>query len=422
MFQLPAKGVIIAVLTAAVAVFGYLAWSENRSFSPTPQPVPLPDLEDQDTFSSVSTANNTFGLDLYSEYRAEQGNLFFSPYSISSALAMTYEGAAGETADEMRTVLRLTEDTEQVREGFSQINNRLNKEDKSYDLTTANSLWGQEDYPFAEDYLATVEEYYGGKLTNLDFKNNTEEARKTINLWVESKTEDRIKNLISKGVLNSLTRLVLTNAIYFKSDWENQFDSKKTEEAEFTLNSGETVSVEMMHKTAKFNFAEDEVVKVLEMPYEDGELSMLVVLPKENDLSAVEKFLTRDKFDDWLDNLKQEEVVVTFPKFKYETKYQMANTLESMGMVRAFDAEKADFSGLTGGENDLFIDKVIHQTFIEVDEAGTEAAAATAVTMMTTSLPEEEPKIFEADHPFVFLIKDNQTDTILFLGRISNPS
>jgi len=369
---------------------------------------------------SVVDANNQFAFELYWQYKSKDGNIFFSPYSISSALAMTYEGARGKTADEIQAVFHFPKDGSARQESFLKVYNQINKKDKKYQLHTANALWAQKDYPFLEDYFKLVEKYYGGKITSLDFVKETEKSRLTINRWVEEQTNDKIKDLVPRGSVGSDTRLVLTNAIYFKGFWLKQFDKKDTEEKDFRVSPGNTVKSQMMHSTGKgmeFNYAETDKLQILELPYEGEELSMLILLPKENSLESVEGSLNAEKLSKLKGLLRKEEVDIYMPKFKFETKYFMAEDLCRMGMPTAFSGS-ADFSGMTG-KRDLFISQVIHQAFVDVNEEGTEAAAATAVIM---KMGLSEIRTFKADHPFIFVIQERETGNILFLGRVVNPA
>lgn len=369
-------------------------------------------------------ANNMFAIDLYREYMKDAGNIFFSPYSITTALQMTYEGAREKTAEEMEQVLHLPANDAVRRQESMSLYNELNKGDKEYMFSTANALWAQQDYQFLPQYFALVEEYYGGKVTNLDFVSKTEESRQTINTWVEEQTNDKIKDLIPPGVLDPLTRLVLTNAIYFKGEWVRQFDPEKTQKMDFRKGSGETVKTDMMISSgeeSKFMYAENENLQILELPYSGDDLSMLILLPRGDDLTAVEDSIDAETLEEWRNDLKTEKVNVYIPKFKFETKYFMSETLSGMGMPTAF-GYGADFSGMDGTEN-LFIKQVIHQAFVEVNEEGTEAAAATAVVVaLKAAAPDEKIYTFKADHPFIFLIKQKRTGNILFMGRVSDPS
>jgi serpin B len=374
--------------------------------------------------NSVVNANTQFALDLYSKFKDQEGNIFFSPYSISTALAMTYEGARGETASEMQSVLHIPADPGARRPPFASIYNDINAPVKSYTLSTANALWAQEGYEFLEDYTTTVETYYGGRVTNLDFAGNPEASRQTINSWVEDQTNDKIKDLIPQGALDSLTRLVLTNAIYFKGTWELQFDEANTRDEPFYTTPVQTVTASMMRLTgsddAVFPYAEDgDNVQILELPYEGDDLSMLIILPEKGKPVPA---LTPEKLTDWRALLVEQRVDIYIPKFKFETKYFLADTLAGMGMPAAFAAGAADFSGMDG-TRELFIQSVIHQAFVEVNEEGTEAAAATGVVVGLTAMPEEPViPVFRADHPVLFIIQQKDTGNILFMGRVSDPT
>ncbi len=368
--------------------------------------------------NSVINANNQFALDLYLKLEDEEGNIFFSPYSILVALAMTYEGAREKTVEEMQSVFHFPEDENIRRPSFAKIYNLLNKKNKKYELHTANALWAQKDYKFLDEYINAIKKYYVGKVTNVDFAKATENARLTINKWVEEQTNNKIKDLIPPGVLDALTRLVLTNAIYFKGLWVKQFDKKETREEDFRVSPEETVKVKMMNITGEeFNYYETEKLQILELLYEGEDLSMLIILPKENDLKSLKESLSLEKLTELRNSLSEQQVDVYIPKFKFETKYFMVKTLKEMGMPTAFSMD-ADFSGMDGTK-DLFIANVIHQAFIDVNEEGTEAAAATGVVM---ELKAAMPTVFRADHPFIFMIQERETNNILFLGRVIDPT
>jgi len=379
-------------------------------------------LESEPDINSVVNSSNQFAFDLYSNLKGKEGNIFFSPYSLSTAMAMTYEGARGQTAEEIRQVFHYPEDIEILRRGYAGIINQINKKDKKYELRTANALWAQKSYPFLPEYFKTVEKYYGGKVTNVDFVRDTENSRLTINKWVEEQTRNRIKDLIPQGVITSLTRLVLTNAIYFKGNWETQFPKQNTKEADFKVSADKKVRVPMMFIGGrKFNYTENEALQLLELPYAGNELSMLVLLPR-NELSEVEPYLKPDKIQDLMKDMRQEEVDVYLPRFKFETKYLMGGEkgiLGRMGMPTAFSEMRADFSGMTG-KPDLYITEVVHQAFVEVNEEGTEAAAATGIIMGAKAVLMK--KVFRADHPFIFFIQEKRTGAILFFGRIMEPA
>jgi len=414
-------GVLIILV---IIVAGGLLISRKRS--PSPGVKPEESSGGSSGVANVVEANNQFAFEYYSHLKnRETGNIFFSPFSISSALVMTYEGAREQTAKEMQSVLHFPADDNLRRTEYLKIFNELNKKDKKYELNIANALWAQEDYQFLSDYIDTVEKYYGGKTNNLDFVKDPEGSRVTINDWVEKQTKDKIKDLIPQGVINDMTRLVLTNAIYFKGEWVKQFDKENTTDEDFRINENDSVKVPMMQRTdeeAEFNYAENKDLQILEMPYSGEDLSMLILLPKNDDLAKVENSLSTENLAQWKKDLKKQRVEVFVPKFKFETKYLMTEDLKAMGMPTAFGLG-ADFSGMDG-KKDLFISEVIHQAFVEVNEEGTEAAAATGVVMMLGALPGEETKIpvFRADHPFIFLIQEKNSGNILFVGRVVNPA
>ncbi len=371
--------------------------------------------------SNVVSANNKLAIDLYHELSDGDENMFFSPWSISSALSMTYEGARGKTADEMKTVLHIKGDDDVRRSSFAAVQSSINSGDNAYSLSTANALWLQKDYPFLEDYTFTVSRYYSSTATNVDFVGETEKSRQTINAWVEEKTNEKIKDLIPKGLLDSTTRLVLTNAIYFKGSWQNQFDKALTEERDFHITADRTTKAQMMSfgKRETLNYAETGKMQLLELPYEGDSVSMLIILPKEDNLDSVESSLTEENLMEWQKSMIKQKVMVSVPKFKMKTKYSLGDNLKEMGMPTAFSND-ADFSGMDGTRK-LYISAVVHQGFVEVDEEGTEAAAATGVIVAgMTAMPDY--KVFNADHPFIIIISEKDNGNILFMGRVTNPT
>lgn len=382
--------------------------------------------QDKSDKQAVIEGNNVFALDLYAKLSPEEGNLFFSPDSISTALAMTYAGARGNTAKQMADTLHFSLSQEQLHPVFSELMNDLEADPQKsgYQLSIANALWGQTGYKFHEEFINITKKYYDAGFKEADFINdkNREETRQTINSWVENRTNDKIKELIVKTppVLTTLTRLVLTNAIYFKGKWQFQFDAKNTQDTPFTLLNGEKVKVPMMGQTKEFNYAENDTLQIIEMPYVGNKLSMVILLPKKIDgLKQVESSLTLDNLNNWLSNLRNREVIVSVPKFKMTSKFELNEVLKSLGMVDAFTMA-ADFSGMTSDPVGLYISNVIHKAFVDVNEEGTEAAAATAVVMTLMGMPEPKP-VFRVDHPFVFVIRDAKSGSILFMGRVEDP-
>lgn len=374
----------------------------------------------------VAESSNQFAFDLYQQARQQDGNLFFSPASVSTALSMTYAGAGGHTEREMASVLHFNRDQD-THEGFSTLLDLLNStgDRNGYSLSTANRLWGAKGYEFEDAFVRLTEDKYRAELETLNF-GQPEQARKTINGWVEKQTREKIVDLIPSGILQPDTRLVLTNAIYFEGGWSSEFSEKATKKAPFHLTATDTINVLTMEQREDFPYTEDADVQVLSMPYRGHELSMVVVLPKKIEgLAGLEGKLTNDRFAGWMKKLRGDRPVITYlPKFKMRSQFMLSGALKSMGMTSAF-SDNADFSAMSKSE-DLMISEVIHQAFIDVDEKGTEAAAATAVLAMPTAAlfeRKEPPKpiIFRADHPFLFVIRDNRTGAVLFVGRMQRP-
>jgi serpin B len=371
---------------------------------------------------TAAQGNNVFALDLYARLREKEGNLFFSPYSISTALAMTYAGARGDTAEQMRTTLHFALPPQRLHPAFGELIRHFNAAGpkRKYQLDTANALWAQKGYTFLPDFLRLTNKVYEAGLKEVDFR-QTEQARKTINAWVEKQTRDKIKDLFAPGVLQPDTRLVLTNAIYFKGDWATPFPKGATQKQDFQLGDGKKVKVPMMLASKKLRYYGDKTVQVVALPYGGHELEMVVLLPgKVDGLGELEKGLASARLDEWLKGMGVRRVDLFLPKFKLLSAFSLNQQLSEMGMPLAF-TERADFSGMSTREK-LFIGKVVHKAFVDVNEKGTEAAAATGVTIQPTSAPlPEKSVVFRADHPFLFLIRDHRTGSILFMGRLANP-
>jgi serpin B len=370
---------------------------------------------------AVVQGDNEFAWDLYAKLRDREGNLFFSPDSISTALAMTYAGARGETAKQMASTLHFTLAPERLHAAFQALieerNGALKRRD--YELRVANALWGQKGFGFLSEFVNLTTSHYGAGLREIDFIHDTELARRTINSWVERQTRDKIKELLKPGILDSDTRLVLTNAIYFKGDWDQQFKKELTGKEAFHIPADRAVEVPMMHQTHTFKYADGGAFQILEMPYKGKELSMVVLLPRKVDgLAELETAVTAGKLNQWLSRLRRQEVVLSMPKFKTTSEFRLRDTLSAMGMSLAFSPGAADLSGMNGQRN-LFIGDVVHQAYVDVNEEGTEAAAATGVAVKLAAAPVQTE--FRADHPFMFLIRDSRSGSTLFLGRVVNP-
>jgi len=377
---------------------------------------------------TVVTGNTTFALALYGKLNdpnaiTSKGNLFFSPHSVSTALAMTYGGARGETQKQMATALHFTLPDQGLYSALGTIQKQLIQEDKSrgYQLLVANALWLQTGEPFLKEFLDLTQYYYGAGFNQLDFVNETEQSRQKINLWVEEKTNNKIKDLIPPSGVDRLTVLILTNAIYFKGEWKTKFSKWKTRNEDFTISANHKVKIPLMHLKEDFKYHEDEKLQALELPYKSDEISMLVFLPKNPEgLKEVENTLTAESLDLLLSKMWTTKVDMYFPKFKMTWgTFCLNNVLAELGMPDAFVQGKADFSGINGIGH-IWISYVFHKAFVEVNEEGTEAAASTAVVFLKAA--HREPPIFRADHPFIFIIKDNRSGSVLFMGRVMNPA
>jgi serpin B len=385
--------------------------------------VPTSAAPSKNDVAAVVRGNNEFAFEVYAQLRQKDGNLFFSPESISTALAMTYAGARGSTADEMAKTLHFALNTDKLHPTFHSLIDELNGAGKKcgYQLSVANALWGQKGYSFLPDFLKLTKNNYGAGLQEVDFVADTEGARKTINSWIEKETKDKIKDLLQPGVLDSMTRLVLTNAIYFKGGWDRQFKKDLTRKEGFHISTDKKVEAMMMHDDGKFKYLDGGTFHALELPYKGKELSMIVLLPKKIDgLVEFEKTLTAAKIADWFPKLHEQKVIVSLPKFKMTSEFMLKDTLSAMGIRQLFDPNGADLSGMDG-QRDLYVSAVVHKAYVDVNEEGTEAAAATGVVVRTLSSRPPPPE-FRADHPFVFLIRDNHSGSVLFLGRVANPA
>jgi serpin B len=407
-------GLIVGVVLIGVAA---LAHTFQKEFSIDKTTVP--------NNETVAEGNYNFAFDLYSKLRQEKdGNLFFSPYSISAALAMTYSGAKGNTATEMSDVMHFNADQEKFHSSFKTLVDELaTRNQNGVQLNIANSIWVDKSYTFLKGYLAGVKKYYGSSINQVDFVNKFEANRIKINKWVENKTNKKIKDLLSKGVLDEETRQVLVNAIYFKGTWLNKFKKSKTQKMPFHKGKQAEISTNFMKETLSLPYYEDKKVQAIQLPYAGNKISMVIVLPRErNGIAELEKSISGDKFKTWT-LFRNSKVDLSLPKFKMTCQFSLGKALIGMGMKEAF-TNGADFSGMTG-KKDLKISAIIHKAFIEVGEEGTEAAAATAVVMRTKSASinrPSTPKVFKADHPFLFVIRDNSTNSILFMGRMVNPA
>jgi len=387
------------------------------------------------TLSSVDNAdltalidgNTVFTLDLYQELKDKEGNIFYSPHSLSVALAMTYAGARGETEQQMAKALSFFLSQDRLHPAFNYLDQLLagrgegaqGKDDEGFRLNIVNDIWGQKDFTFLAGFLDTLAENYGAGLRILDFINAPEESRVAINDYISEQTEEKIKDLIPEGVIDPMTRLVLTNAIYFNAAWLYPFSEDMTSDGIFHLLDGGTVTVPMMHQGESHGYAEGNGYQAVDLKYDGEELSMIILLPDLGQFESFETALDAGLLTDIINSLESKHVELTLPKWEYESSFMLKEVLKAMGMPIAF-SDGADFSGMTG-RRDLYIDEVIHKAFVSVDEAGTEAAAASAVIMKLTAMP-TDTAVVTVDRPFIYLIRDIETGAILFFGRVVNPA
>lgn len=361
--------------------------------------------------------NNQFALDFYSKVANEnETNLFFSPWSIMNAFSVAYEGANGMTANEISSVFHLPA-KEKLRSSVQAMQKYLNEENSEYEIRNANALWVKNGFGIKDDFVTTARQFYDSKVEEVSFP----EDEVTIDSWVENKTNNKIKDLV-KGTTNHLTRFVITNAIYFNGTWQNQFNENETQDDDFRVNKNTTITVQMMSIQSAFPYFETTDLQILEMPYSGDRLSMLVFLPRNDELDSLENLLTQENLAHWQKSTVSQQVIVYFPKFKLEKEYDLIETLKQLGIVTAFE-DDADFTNISN--EPLKIGVVRHKAFVDVNEQGTEAAAATEIEMMVGASPDQPPPshipVFRADHPFLFMIQDDETGLVLFVGRIEDP-
>jgi len=372
---------------------------------------------------SVTGRNNAFAIDLYKALAGEDGNLFLSPHSVSTAFAMAYAGARGKTAAQMSGALHFDPNQKAFHVAYRTYLAQVKKSarTKGCELRLANALWGQTNAGFLKPFLKTLKNDHGARLRKVDFVLSPGAARKKINKWVSKGTKKKIRDIVPPGALGPATRLVLANAIYFKGDWASNFEKEDTSDQPFILAGGTNVDVPMMRQTHTFNFMGNESLQILMLPYRGGAFSMFVLLPRTADgLPELESTLTVENLKHWLSQLQPHSVDVHLPKFEFERTFNLGGTLLGMGMTDAFDPAVADLSGMNG-KRDLFIQHAIHKAWVEVYEEGTKAAAATTISMACSAASHPPPATFRADHPFLFTIVEMRTKSILFIGRMTDP-
>jgi len=380
----------------------------------------------QDDLVSLIDGNGEFAFDLYQVLKEADGNLFYSPYSISVALAMTFAGAREETERQMADTLNLSLSQDSLHQALNGLDIDLNSRGKgakgkdggTFRHNIVNAIWGQKDFEFLPEFLDVLAENYGAGLRILDFVAEPDASRITINDWISKQTKGRIKDIVPQGGINPLTRLILTNAIYFNAAWKFRFNGKPTSDGTFDLLDGVKITVPMMQQTEKYGYAEGDNYQAIEIPYDGDELSMVILLPDGGQYEDFESSMDYETVGNIISDIRERLVSLEMPKFNFESEFSLNSVLATMGMPIAFSLG-ADFSGMTGSK-DLFIDKVMHKGFIDVNKSGTEAAAATAVKMGFISAP-PRPWLVTVNRPFIFLIRDIETGTILFMGRVLNP-
>jgi serpin B len=418
--------IVMAVITllAVVACNKPVSAAEVKSDKPrdTAPAVAPADL------TTLVDGNTAFALNLYQQIIKAGGNIFYSPYSLSEALAMTYGGARGATASEMASAMQFLLSQDKLHPAFNSLDLALasrgqgakGKDEKGFRLNVVNAIWGQKDFKFTPQYLDLLAQNYGAGLRIVDFIKAPEPSRQTINQWVSDQTENKINDLLPQGSINTLTRLVLTNAIYFNAAWASQFQKASTRDGQFHPLTGSAVTVPMMFQEHNFKYAENADYQAVELPYDGNQLSMLIILPAAGSFNALESSLNSQALKDIIGKLQFNPVNLTMPKFKIESSFSLKQALTALGMAQAFDPASADFSGMDGAK-DLYITDVVHKAYVTVDEAGTEAAAASGVIVGTTAMP-VNIKTVTLDRPFIFLIRDIPTGAVLFIGRVMNPA
>lgn len=430
------------LLAGAFALAGCLGSADGEGGNgpgTDPDTEPTTDLDvSEDVLGELVEGNTRFAFDLYDYLReSEEGNLLASPYSVSVALAMTYAGARGETEVQIAEAMRFSLGDD-VHPAFAALYHALDarseageneggeseaadgtEEDDPFELAGANAAWGLERYPYREEYLELVERYYGAGFRTVDFEGDPETAREEINAWIAERTEERIEDLLPEGSIDELTRLVLTNALFFRATWAEPFDEGRTEEAPFTALDGTVEEVPTMRRDGRFPYAEIGGHRAIELPYVGEEVGMVVVLPAEGEFERVEAELDTGRFATLDGALEQREGSIALPRFEFESRFALGEALSALGMPVAFDEREANFDGiapLEELEGNLYVDDIYHETFIAVDETGTEAAAATGVVIDVESAP-TDPFEMVVDRPFLFAVRDRPTGTVLFLGR-----
>ncbi len=412
---------MLGIVVVSLTIFGSAYVSDDSIPSDTLTNINDNNNNNDSTTNTPILEKDDFTFAFYSEIAKnnEKSNIFFSPLSISIAFSMAYEGARDNTASEMQQVFGFIPDDEKRQKVISDLLSKLNPENDWYNLNIANALWIKDGYEIKHDYLDTVQTYYSSTVENVNFVTNNGIDR--INSWVKDKTNDKIENILAPGSTDEMTRMVITNAVYFKAKWSSQFSPEKTTDRPFWTDKNNSVMVPMMREPADvYNYAETNYLQALELNYLGGDISMVVLLPKERDgIESLEQSMNKNKFDSIKDSMTRQPLTIQLPKFEFETEYDLIEPLQSLGIQDAFDENNANFQGIT--DEQVYLAQAKHKAFVNVNEEGTEAAAITALVFEFTSGPPEPRYEFTADHPFMFVIQEKETGEILFVGRLVNP-
>ena len=383
----------------------------------------------QSDLTTLVNGNNIFAINLFHTLQTQDGNLVFSPYSISLALAMTYAGAHNQTESQMAKAMQFNLPQDQLHPAFNALDLALANEGKAQgsngqpmQLNIANAVWAEQSYSFQQAYLDLIAKHYGTGIQQANFKKNFDAVRQQINNWVSNQTKNKINDLLAPGSVDALTRMVLVNAIYFKADWDVPFDANNTSDSNFNRLDGSQSQVKMMNNgKLTLPYIKGNGYQAVELPYNGNTAAMDIIMPDQGNFQNFESTLDAQKINEIFNSMQSTPIALGLPKFTFTTNFSLSDQLKSLGMTDAFDSNKADFSGMTGN-HDLFISDVIHKAYVAVDEKGTEAAAATAVIMEAMSAPMQQKVHLVIDHPFIFIIRDLKSGQILFVGRVLNPA
>ena len=403
----------VAVAIIVSGIFAVLYLSEDVSSDA---------LEKDDGSPIDKSEEKDFVFAFYSEIaeKDRKSNVFFSPLSISTAFSMAYEGAKENTASEMRQVFGFESDDTERQKAILDLLSRFNHKDDWYNLQVANALWVKEGYKIKQDYLDDAKTHYSSTVDNVNFV--TDDGINRVNSWVAEKTNDKIQNILAPGSTDEATRMVITNAVYFKGKWSSEFNPRNTSEKPFWTDKDTSIMASIMKQPVDiYNYAKTDNLQALELNYLGGNISMIVLLPKDRDgIQSLEQSMDKKKLDTIKDRMTRQPVTVEIPRFEFETEYNLKSPLQGLGLHDVFDKNNADFQGIT--DEQIYIDQAAHKAFVNVNEEGTEAAAITALVARATSGPPEPVDEFVADHPFMFVIQEKETGEILFIGRVMDPT